>query len=146
MQKCIVNVCTTWYHAIMENCIFCKIIQGTIPCHKIYEDETYFAFLDIFPRTKGHTLLVPKIHYQWVYDVPSFGEYWETAKKIALAAKKAMSANYVSFLTHGLDVQHAHIHIMPKTKDDSAMVPEAHTLKNEEMIQIAEKIKSKIAI
>lgn len=103
-----------------ENCIFCKIIKGEIPCRKVYEDEKYLAFLDINPVSIGHTLLIPKDHYRWVYDVPDFGEYWQTAQKIALAIKNSdLKPEYVSFITMGNEVPHAHIHIIPRNNADS---------------------------
>ena len=72
-----------------QNCIFCKIIKGDIPSHKVYEDENYFAFLDIRPLNPGHTLVIPKKHYRWVWDVENIGEYYEITSKIANAIKKS---------------------------------------------------------
>jgi len=71
----------------MDDCIFCKIVKGEIPAFKVYEDNDFLAFLDINPISVGHTLLIPKKHYRWVYDVPNFGEYWQVAQKIALSIK-----------------------------------------------------------
>lgn len=104
----------------MENCIFCKIIKGEIPAFKVYEDDNFLAFLDINPTTPGHTLLIPKQHYRWVYDVPEFSQYWQTAQKIALGIKKSpLNPDFVSFLTIGDEVHHAHIHIIPRNTNDS---------------------------
>ena len=104
----------------MEDCIFCKIIEGKIPCYKIYEDDNFLAFLDINPVSVGHTLLIPKKHYRWVYDVPNFGEYWQIAQKIALNIKNSpLNPEYISFLTMGNEVEHAHIHIIPRSSADS---------------------------
>ena len=80
----------------MSDCIFCKIVKGEITSYKIYEDELFFGFLDIYPRVKGHTLLIPKRHYRWVYDVPDFGGYWERAKIISDAMQKALKPEFVS--------------------------------------------------
>jgi len=104
----------------MDDCIFCKIVKGEIPCYKIYEDEKYLAFLDINPVSQGHTLLIPKTHFRWVYDVPEFGEYWQTAQKIALSIKNSeIKPDFISFLTVGIEAPHAHIHIIPRKKGDS---------------------------
>lgn len=104
----------------MEECVFCQIIKGKIPCHKIYEDDLFLAFLDINPVTPGHTLLIPKEHYRWVYNVPQFGQYWQTAQKIALAIKNSsINPDFISFLTIGDEVHHAHIHIIPRKINDS---------------------------
>ena len=61
----------------MENCIFCKIVSGEIPSYKVYEDNEFMAFLDVRPLNLGHTLVIPKKHYRWVWDVPNIGEYYE---------------------------------------------------------------------
>ena len=112
----------------MTDCIFCKIISGEIPCHKVYEDDKFLAFLDINPISFGHTLLIPKNHYRWVYDIPEFGELWQVAQKIALAIKKSsINSEYISFLTMGREVAHAHIHIIPRSTDDSVQ-PILHTI------------------
>ena len=100
----------------MSDCIFCKIVKGEIPCHKVYEDDNFLAFLDINPAASGHTLLIPKTHYRWVYDVPNFGEYWEVAKKVALQQKEKFNCEFVSFATMGTEIPHAHIHIIPHYK------------------------------
>lgn len=103
----------------MDDCIFCKIAKGEIPCHKIYEDDNSIAFLDINPVSLGHTLLIPKTHYRWVYDVQDFGQYWQVAQKIALAIKNSsLNPEYVTFLTMGNEVPHAHIHLIPRNSND----------------------------
>ena len=96
-----------------KDCIFCKIIAGQIPSHKIYEDENFLAFLDINPISPGHALVIPKKHYRWVWDVPNAGEYFEVVRTIALAQKKAFHAQSVLSKIVGEDVPHAHIWIYP---------------------------------
>lgn len=104
----------------MDDCIFCKIIKGDIPCHKVYEDDKYLAFLDINPVSIGHTLLIPKAHFRWVYDSPNCGEFWEVAQKLAIDIKNSnLNPEYVSFITMGNEVAHAHIHIIPRNNTDS---------------------------
>lgn len=100
------------------DCIFCKIINGELPCYKIYEDEHFLGFLDIFPLSKGNTLLIPKKHYRWVNDVPEFGSYWETAKKISDKIQDRLGATSISYLTFGEEVFHAHIRIIPRYPAD----------------------------
>lgn len=101
----------------MEDCVFCRIVAKQLPANILYEDERYIALMDVFPRVKGHTLVIPKTHYRWTYDVPNFGEYWEVAKKIALVIQADLGAAYTSFLTVGEEVPHAHIHILPQPGD-----------------------------
>lgn len=102
----------------MTDCIFCKIVKGEIPCYKIYEDENFLGFLDIKPINLGQSLLIPKKHYLWVDDVPNFGEYFEAAKKVGLAIKKALSPIAVCYVTLGFLVPHAHIRIIPRFEND----------------------------
>jgi histidine triad (HIT) family protein len=128
----------------MSECIFCKIIQGKIPCEKIYEDKNFFAFLDINPLNPGHTLLVPKKHVQWVDDYEPFCDYWKTARKLSKVIKKALNPLLVSYVVYGLGVSHAHIHLIPKFKNDEhPLGPDPTKIKKiepEEMKKIAKKI------
>ncbi len=100
----------------MNNCIFCQIIAGEIPSHKVYEDKDFLAFLDINPLSPGHTLVIPKTHYPWVWDVPNAGDYFEVARKIAVAQKKAFSTDFVLAKIIGEEVPHAHIWVYPDNK------------------------------
>lgn len=101
---------------IDSDCIFCKIITGEIPAHKIYEDDNFLAFLDIHPISPGHTLIIPKQHYRWVWDVPRVGEYFAVAKKIALAQKKAFQTDFVLAKIIGEEIPHAHIWVYPDNR------------------------------
>jgi len=132
----------------MDDCIFCKIVKGEIPCYKIYEDNNFLGFLDIRPLTKGNSLLISKEHYRWVYDVPDFGNYWEAAKKVALSTIKILGAERVTFLTLGMEVPHAHIRIIPRYNNDKqSIIPNldiVEKIEKEEMQKIAEEIKKGI--
>ena len=97
----------------MNDCIFCKIVTGQINAHKVYEDKDFLAFLDINPVSPGHTLVIPKQHYRWVWDVPNTGAYFEIAQKIALAQKKAFNTDFVISKIIGEEVHHAHIWVYP---------------------------------
>jgi histidine triad (HIT) family protein len=105
----------------MNSCIFCKIINKEIPAHVVYEDNDFLAFLDIRPLSPGHTLIIPKKHYRWVWDVPNVGEYFEVARKVALAQQKAFNQESILSKIVGEEVHHAHIWVFPnpeKTKGD----------------------------
>lgn len=102
----------------MSDCIFCKIVAGELPMYRVYEDADFLGFLDVRPLTLGNSLLIPKPHYRWVYDVPDFGHYFEVAKTIALASQDILDAESVSLLTLGYEVPHAHIRIIPRFPDD----------------------------
>lgn len=101
-----------------EDCIFCKIVAGVIPATKVYEDDNFLAFLDIRPLGPGHTQIIPKAHYRYVWDVPNAGEYFEIAKKIALAQKKAFKTDMVRSQIYGEEVPHAHIWVWPEAPGD----------------------------
>ncbi len=117
----------------MENCVFCQIVKGKSPCYKIYEDNDFFGLLDMHPQVPGHSLLIPKKHYQRVYDVPNFGEYWEAVLKVTKAIQKVYRPENICYMTYGIHISHAHVHILPqggKIKGDFS--------------EIAEKIKQEI--
>ena len=98
------------------NCTFCKIINGEIPAHTVYEDADFLAFLDINPQSPGHTQVIPKKHYCWVWDIPNAGAYFEVVKKIALAQKKAFGTDFILSKIIGDEVPHAHIWVFPDPK------------------------------
>ena len=100
-----------------RNCIFCKIVKGEIPSHKVYEDENFLAFLDINPQSPGHTQVIAKKHYRWVWDVPNIGAYFEVVQKIAKAQQKAFGTDFILSKIIGDEVEHAHIWVFPGIKD-----------------------------
>ncbi|MBS4042687.1 MAG: HIT family protein [Chitinophagaceae bacterium] len=95
--------------------LFSKIIQGEIPSYKIAENENFYAFLDIFPLQKGHTLVVPKVEIDKIFDLPNnyLAEILVFAQPIAKAIEKAYPCNRVNMVTVGLEVPHAHVHLIP---------------------------------
>lgn len=95
------------------NCIFCKIVAGEIPSYKVYEDENFLAFLDIHPQTTGHVQIIPKDHHRWVWEVPNVGEYFELARKIAIAQQRAFETELIRSQVFGEEVPHAHIWVFP---------------------------------
>ncbi|MDD3875689.1 MAG: HIT domain-containing protein [Bacteroidales bacterium] len=95
--------------------IFLKIIDGTIPCYKIAENDDYLAFLDINPLAEGHTLVIPKNETDYIFDMndESFKGLFLFAKKVALAIKKVVPCKKIGISVLGLEVPHAHIHLVP---------------------------------
>lgn len=95
--------------------IFSKIIAGEIPCYKIAEDEHHFAFLDIFPVAKGHTLVVPKKETDYFFDIEDsdMSSLMLFAKKVAAAVEKSIPCERIGMTVLGLEVPHAHIHLVP---------------------------------
>ena len=124
--------------------IFTKIINGEIPCYKIAEDDNYFAFLDIGPLAKGHTLVVPKKEVDYFFDLDD-----ETmkgisvfAKRVALAIEKAVECKRVGVAVLGLEVPHAHIHLVPiQSEADISFSKPKLKLNAEEMESIAQNIR-----
>ena len=115
--------------------IFSKIIAGEIPSYIIAESDLFYAFLDIFPLQKGHTLIVPKIEIDKVFDLPSnyLAEMLVFAQPIAKAIENSFPCNRVSMLTVGLEVPHAHLHLIPinEAKDIDFASPKLSFTKEE---------------
>ena len=129
----------------MKDCVFCKIAKDEIPCYKVYEDDNFLAFLDASPLNEGHTLVIPKKHYRWTWDVPNFGEYWEVSRKVAKSLIKGLGAKMVEFLTHGMDVEHAHIWVVPIYNNEAFIRSrQRKNLTKEKMQEIADKIRKAI--
>lgn len=95
------------------DCIFCKIVAGEIPSHKVYEDDIFLAFLDIKPHAPGQTVLIPKAHHRWVWDVPQHHEYFDISRRIALAMRDAFGTEAIISRVVGEEVPHAHIVLYP---------------------------------
>lgn len=127
------------------NSIFSKIIAGDIPCYKIAENENYFAFLDISPLKKGHVLVVPKIEVDYIFDLEDelYLGLMKFAKNIAVAIKKAVPCNRIGIAVIGLEVPHAHVHLIPiNTDNDMNFSNSKLKLSPEEFSEIAKTISS----
>src|ERR1700712_4022087 len=123
--------------------IFSKIIAGQIPSYKIAENKNFFAFLDVYPLVKGHTLVVPKQEIDKFFDMPDdyLGEMLLFAKPIAKAIEKAFDCNRCGISVIGLEVPHAHVHLIPiKSADDLNFNRPKLSLSKEEFIEIQNKI------
>lgn len=121
---------------LMEDSIFTKIINGEIPCHKVYEDEKTLAFLTIEPVREGHTLVISKAQVDQFIDVPDddYEAVWRTVKKVASRIRDVTGKERVGLVVKGIDVPHFHVHLIPfsageslKEGAGSAMSPEALT-------------------
>ena len=124
--------------------IFSKIVSGEIPCYKIAETEKYIAFLDVFPLTKGHTLVIPKKETAYIFDIAEdeFAGLQLFSKKVAKAIEKAVPCKRIGVAVIGLEVPHAHIHLIPlnNVSDINFSRPKLN-LPKEEMETIAKKIR-----
>ena len=106
-----------------DQCIFCKIVRRESPAYIIYEDAHFLAFLSNHPESPGHSLVIPKDHYRWVWNVPNPGAYFEVATKIAHGLQRAFGQEMILSKVVGEDVHHAHIWVFPSVdtkgfKDD----------------------------
>ena len=123
--------------------IFSKIAAGEIPSYKCAENEKFYAFLDINPVAKGHTLVIPRREVDYIFDMDDdeLAEFQLFAKQVAVALKKAFPCKKVAQVVLGLEVPHAHIHLIPMNSEgDVDFRKEKLHLPNEEMQQIADKI------
>ncbi|HLW10099.1 MAG TPA: HIT family protein [Fermentimonas sp.] len=124
--------------------IFSKIIAGDIPSYKITEDDKFYAFLDINPMAKGHTLVVPKQETDYIFDLDDalLEDMIIFSKRVAAAIKKTISCNRVGVMVLGLEVPHAHIHLVPINKEgDMNLSNPKIKFTNEEFTEVAEMIK-----
>ena len=124
--------------------LFTRIIQGEIPSYKIHEDEKYYAFLDINPLTKGHTLVVPKQETDYIFDLDdkTLAEMILFAKKIAQQIKEKINCKRVAMVVLGMEVPHAHIHLIPINSESDVDFHKAKLqLTNDEFLEIQNKLK-----
>ena len=123
--------------------IFSKIIAGEIPSYKVAEDDKFYAFLDINPLVKGHTLVVPKREVDYIFDLEDdeLAAMQLFAKRLALAIQEAIPCKKVGQAVIGLEVPHAHIHLIPIQKESDMIFSNPKLkLSNEEFVEIAEAI------
>lgn len=128
----------------MEDSIFTKIIKGEIPSYKVYEDEKTYAFLDIHPLTEGHVLVVPKTQAEYIWDLESddYQALMATVQKVGTHLRDVLEAPYVGVEVIGVDVPHAHVHVVPfaATKDLHRSKPADDEPDHVSLQKVAEKI------
>ncbi|GGG02265.1 HIT family protein [Pontibacter amylolyticus] len=127
----------------MEPSIFTKIVKGEIPAYKIAEDDRYLAFLDVFPTTKGHTLVIPKQQIDYLFDLDDalYLGLMAFAKKVAAAVEKAVPCKRIGVAVVGLEVPHAHVHLIPLNKMADMNFANKQKFSKEEFEEVAEKIR-----
>lgn len=129
----------------MKDCLFCKIINGDIPCYKVYEDDTILAFLDVNPDSDGHTLIVPKTHYKDINDIPNdvLIHVYEVARKLSKLLQERLNCDGISLLQNNGSVQevkHYHLHLKPYYSNN----PSAKLVKDKTKIHDVESIYEKL--
>lgn len=130
----------------MADCVFCKIISGEIPSAKVWEDERFLAFLDINPINPGHTLLIPKGHEGYLFDMGE-GDYlgiMEAAKRLAGPIRQATGAKKIGVIVEGFLVPHVHLHLVPLNAGGELSFSRQRKASPEELRGMAQKVKSVI--
>ena len=123
--------------------VFTKIVKGEIPSYKVAEDENYYAFLDIAPMAKGHTLVIPKRESDYIFALgdEEYSGLWSFAKRVAAALEKAVPCKRIGVAVLGMEVPHVHIHLVPlQSEGDMDFKKEKLSLSSEEFASIADKI------
>ena len=126
--------------------IFTKIVNGEIPCYKIAEDENYFAFLDINPNAKGHTLCIPKFEVDKIFDMDEahYLGLMHFSRKVAKAIEKTIPCNRIAISVIGLEVPHAHVHLIPLNTMEDIRFMKKVTLSKEEFESLAQEIRANL--
>lgn len=122
--------------------IFSRIVKGEIPCYKIAEDDRFFAFMDINPVAKGHTLVIPKREDDYIFNLEDdeIGAMMVFAKKVAKAIEKAVPCKRIGMAVIGLEVPHAHIHLIPITQESDMDFKKHVKMSEEEFIEVQKRI------
>tara|TARA_B100001109_G_C18660612_1_gene379313 strand:- start:114 stop:512 length:399 start_codon:yes stop_codon:yes gene_type:complete len=129
--------------------IFSKIISGEIPAYKVAENDNFLAFLDIFPLSKGHTLVIPKNETDYIFDMESeeYSNLWKFAQKVAIAQKKVINCERIGVAVIGLEVAHAHIHLVPINRvEDINFSREKLSFTKDEFEELALSISTKVLL
>jgi histidine triad (HIT) family protein len=124
--------------------VFTKIVNGEFPCHRVAENDQFLAFLDITPLREGHVLVIPKIEVDYIFDIEDdlLGQMMVFAKSVSVKLKIAIPCNRIGVSVIGLEVPHAHIHLVPiDTLDDMNFAKQKAVFTNEELAATATKIR-----
>ena len=126
--------------------IFTRIVNGEIPCHRIYEDERSFSFLDIRPIRPGHALVIPKQEVDYIFELSDdlLQHLMVVAKKVGLAIDRAVECERVGIIVAGLEVPHAHIHLVPISSVGDINFAKARPADPEELAALADKIRARL--
>lgn len=126
--------------------LFTKILQGEIPCHRILEDDRFLAFLDIRPIHPGHTLCIPKQEIDYIFDLEDelLGSLFSFSRKVAAAIRKSVPCKRIGIMVAGLEVPHAHVHLVPIQSVSDLNFAKASAASQEELARVAETIRANL--
>ncbi|MEI7583318.1 HIT family protein [Runella sp.] len=127
--------------------IFTRIVNGEIPCHKIAETEEFLAFLDVFPCAPGHTLVIPKQEIDYIFDLDDalYAGLMQFSKKVAAAVEQAVPCKRIGIAVIGLEVPHAHVHLIPMNSMADMNFNNKLKMSQDELAEIAEKIRKQLS-
>lgn len=126
------------------DCLFCKIVAGAIPCHKMWENDQHLAFLDINPIREGHTLVIPKAHAPYVFEMDdaNYQSLLAASKSVATRLKDVFQVPRVGMAVEGFAVDHVHIHLVPLTAGNQLNPELAKPADQAELAKLAERLKT----
>ena len=129
-----------------ENCPFCKIVAGKLSTFKLWEDRHFLAFLDHKPISPGHTLVIPKQHYPYLFDLPDkqYGEIMSVSKRLAAPIRSAMGSKRIGVLVEGFGVDHSHVHLVPINGSNELTRKGVAGVTDEEFKKVADLLRSAI--
>src|SRR3989338_7789265 len=133
---------------IMKDCVFCKIIKGEIPCFKLYEDRDFIAMLDAFPATKGQSLVIPKKHVEYIFDLDesTYIKLLSITREIAKAIDSALDTERTCIVVEGFQVPHTHVRLHPAYEKRLVLHPKDPLPSEEDFRKVADKIKDKLSL
>ncbi|MCR4314571.1 MAG: HIT family protein [Candidatus Uhrbacteria bacterium] len=128
----------------MSDCLFCKIVAGVIPCHKVWEDDRHLAFMDINPIREGHALVIPKTHAPYLFEMDDVGyqSLLAASKEVAKRLKEVFSVPRIGMAVEGFAVDHVHIHLVPLTSGNQLNPELAKPGDHTELAKLAERIRT----
>ncbi len=133
--------------ATMEDCIFCKIVDRSIPSYKVWENDRFMMFLDIRPINRGHSLIIPKFHVDYLFSMEEndYQDLMKTVKELSEPLRRSLGAKRIGIAVEGFEVPHAHVHLIPIDKPGQLNPSNATPATNEELRELAEKIKGEFS-
>lgn len=128
----------------MVDCIFCKIVEGSIPSFKLWENDHFMMFLDIRPINTGHSLVIPKTHVDYLFSMEEnlYSNLMKTVKEVSEPLRRAMGTKRIGMAVEGFEVPHAHVHLIPIGKPGQLNPSNAKPMSNEKLSEIAEKVRN----
>jgi len=129
-----------------ENCVFCRIVAGKLSAFKVWEDDNFLAFLDHKPITPGHTLLIPKDHYDYLFEMPErrYSDIMKNARRLSSPLRTAMASKRIGVIVEGFGVNHCHVHLVPISEGGELIKKGKTGVPDEEFNSVAHRLRKAI--